>query len=125
MPMPKAMARINRVATNRITRPLLRRLPGFGVVVHHGRRSGRRYETPVNVFRMRPGVRIALTYGRDSVWVKNVVAAGGCTVVTRGRELALTAPQITHDPSRAGARLLERPMLALLHVDDFLDLRET
>ncbi len=122
--MPKAMARINRVATNRVTRPLLRRLPGFGVVVHHGRRSGRRYETPVNVFRMRPGLRIALTYGRDSDWVKNVVAAGGATIVTRGRELTLTAPRITHDPKRTGARLLERPMLALLRVDDFLDLTE-
>ncbi len=125
MPMPRALARLNRVGANRVTRRLFRRLPGFGVVVHHGRRSGRRYETPVNVFRMQSGVRIALTYGRDSDWVKNVVAAGGCTVLTRGRQLTLTAPRITHDPSRAGARLLERPVLALLDVSDFLDLDAT
>jgi hypothetical protein len=45
------VARFNPRVTNRITRPLARWLPGFGVVEHAGRRSGRRYRTPVNVFR--------------------------------------------------------------------------
>ena len=37
-------------------------MPGFGVVVHRGRRSGREFHTPVNVFPRHDGVRIALTY---------------------------------------------------------------
>ena len=42
---------------------LARWLPGFGVVEHAGRRSGRRYRTPVNVFRPGASYVIALTYG--------------------------------------------------------------
>lgn len=122
MPVPRSIARLNRVGLNQLTKRVFPWLPGFGVVVHVGRRSGRSYETPVNVFRMGSGVRIALTYGKDSDWVKNVVAADGCVVRTRGRRLSMTAPRITHDPDRAGARWVERPILGLLGVDDFLDL---
>jgi hypothetical protein len=45
------MAWFNSRVTNRVTRPLVCWLPGFGVVEHAGRRLGRRYRTPVNVFR--------------------------------------------------------------------------
>lgn len=124
MPIPHAVARLNRVGLNRVTRQLAPVLPGFGVVVHRGRRSGREYRTPVNVFRTSGGVRIALTYGRDSDWVKNVLAADGCRLHTRGRYLDLAAPQVVHDPARGGIRPLEREMLGLLRVSDFLDLSE-
>jgi len=33
---------------NRVTRHIAPWMPGLGVVIHRGRRSGRRYETPVN-----------------------------------------------------------------------------
>ena len=122
MPIPKAIARLNRVGLNRLTRRIAPRAPGFGVVVHHGRKSGRRFETPVNVFPTEAGVRIALTYGADSDWVKNVRAADGCQLRTRGRELTLTAPRLVHDPARSGIRPLESSVLGLLHVEDFLDL---
>src|SRR5258708_9874623 len=36
------------------------RLPGFGIVTHVGRKSGRIYRTPVNVFREPDGFLIAL-----------------------------------------------------------------
>jgi deazaflavin-dependent oxidoreductase (nitroreductase family) len=124
MPLSKTLARLNRRGLNRLTRRIAPHAPGFGVVVHTGRRSGRRFETPVNVFPSASGVRIALTYGADSDWVKNVVANGGCTLRTRGRELALVDPRIVHDPTRTGIRAVERRVLGLLHVDDFLDLDE-
>lgn len=66
MPFPKVIARWNRVGLNRITRRIAPWAPGFGVVRHRGRRSGRTYETPVNVFTTSTGVRIALTYGADA-----------------------------------------------------------
>jgi len=122
MPIPRSVARLNRVGLNRVTRRLAPFLPGFGVVVHRGRRSGREYRTPVNVFRTSGGVRIALTYGADSDWVKNVLAAGGCRLHTRGNYLDLAAPHLVHDPARNGIRPLEREMLGLLGVSDFLDL---
>ena len=72
------LARINIVLTNRITSRFAARLPGFGILTHVGRKSGRVYRTPVNVFRVPEGFLIALTYGRESEWVRNVLAAGGC-----------------------------------------------
>jgi deazaflavin-dependent oxidoreductase (nitroreductase family) len=124
MPIPRFVARMNRVGLNRLTRQVAPRLPGLGVVVHRGRRSGREYRTPVNVFRTSDGLRIALTYGADSDWVKNVLAAGGCQVQTGGRCLDLAAPHLVHDPERSGIRPAERAVLGLLRVNDFLDLSE-
>src|SRR5712692_4295129 len=64
-----AIGRFNRVATNRLTSPVAGRLPGFGIITHRGRRSGRTYRTPVNVFRRPGGFVVALTYGRGD-WVR-------------------------------------------------------
>ena len=36
----------------------------------------------MNVFRAPEGFLIALTYGRESEWVKNVVASGTCQLET-------------------------------------------
>jgi deazaflavin-dependent oxidoreductase (nitroreductase family) len=124
MPIPGAMRHVNKVALNKVTRPLFGWLPGMGVVVHRGRKSGREYRTPVNVF-PRPGGRyvVALTYGPDTDWVKNVLAAGGCELLTRGTHHELTAPLVFHDESRHEIRMIERAVLGRLHVYDFLELR--
>ncbi|HEY7048567.1 MAG TPA: nitroreductase family deazaflavin-dependent oxidoreductase [Jatrophihabitantaceae bacterium] len=122
MPLPRQVARLNRAGLNRLTRRVAPHLPGFGVVLHQGRRSGRVYETPVNVFATASGFRIALTYGADSDWVKNVLAAGRCRLRTRGHERALTDPHLVHDPARHGVRPFERQILRMLQVSDFLDL---
>lgn len=116
----RRIAHFNRRVTNRITGPLAPRLPGFGVVVHRGRKSQREYRTPVNVFRDRDGYVIALTYGRDADWVKNVLAAGRCSLITRGRRLELTAPRVVHDESRGRVPVPVRAALHLLDVADFL-----
>ena len=123
MPIPKGMRQVNKAALNKFTRQLAPWLPGLGVVVHRGRTSGKQYRTPVNVF-PRPGGRyvLALTYGTDTDWVKNVVAAGGCTLITRGTDLDLTAPRLFHDESRHETRVVARSILGLLHVYDFLEL---
>ena len=123
MPIPDGMRRVNKVALNKVTRPLCRWLPGLGVVVHHGRTSGRQYRTPVNVF-PHPGDRylVALTYGPDTDWVKNVIAGGGCELLTRGTHIELTAPRLFHDETRREIRVVERSILGLLHVYDFLEL---
>lgn len=98
-------------------------MPGLGVVVHHGRRSGRRYQTPVNVFTAGNGYVFALTYGPDTDWVKNVLAAGGCELRTRGQTIQLGSPRLFHDERRAGIRPVERQVLRILDVADFLSLR--
>jgi len=122
VPLPRAIARFNRRATNRLLGPLARYLPAFGVVVHRGRKSGRLYRTPVNVFGRPGGVVVALTYGPASDWVRNVVAAGGCSLQTRGHTLRLSRPRLIHDETRHLVPAPLRPIGALGHVSDFLDL---
>jgi deazaflavin-dependent oxidoreductase (nitroreductase family) len=112
----------NRRVTNRLLRPVVARTPGFGVVIHTGRKSGRRYRTPVGVFVASGGYVIALTYGKDTDWVRNVVAAGGCELEIRRRSVRLTDPRVVHDESRRLAPRPVRPILRLLGVADFLRL---
>ena len=123
MPIPRRVRRWNKVGVNRVTRHIAPRMPGLGVVVHRGRRSGRRYETPVNVFRTDGGYLFALTYGADTDWVKNVLAAGGCELRTRGRMVRLGSPRVFHDESRGGIRPVERQVLRIIGVADFLSLQ--
>ena len=123
MPLPRTLARWNEGSLNRVTKHVAPWMPGFGVVVCTGRRSGRRYQTPVNVFPAADGYLLALTYGPDSDWVKNVLAAGGCELVTRGRTVRLVSPQLVHDENRRGIRPLERQVLRLIGVADFLSLK--
>lgn len=73
-------------------------LPGFAILTHIGRRSGRTYRTPINVFRRGDHYLFALTYGADVDWLKNVLAAGGCEMRERGRDLRLVEPELFVDP---------------------------
>jgi deazaflavin-dependent oxidoreductase (nitroreductase family) len=123
MPLPKGLARFNRVVTNRLVGPFAARLPGFAIVTHVGRRSGREHSNPVNLFRSADRYVIALTYGADSQWVRNVLAAGEASVETRGRRLRLIEPEVVHDPTRSHVPPPVRPILAAANVSDFMLLR--
>jgi deazaflavin-dependent oxidoreductase (nitroreductase family) len=122
MPLPRSLARFNRHGTNRVLGPLAPYLPGFGVIVHRGRRSGRFYRTPVNVFRRPGGFVVALTYGPNTDWVRNVLAAGECSLETRGHRWRLTRPRLIHDERHRAVPPVLRPIGRLGHVSDFLDL---
>jgi deazaflavin-dependent oxidoreductase (nitroreductase family) len=116
------VAAFNLAVTNRITSRFAARLPGFGILTHVGRKSGWVYRTPVNVFRAPEEFLIALTYGRESEWVRNVIAAGGCKLETRGVQYQLSAPTIVHDPTRRRFPIPVRIVLRLIGADDFMQL---
>jgi deazaflavin-dependent oxidoreductase (nitroreductase family) len=116
------VAAFNLAVTNRITSRFAARLPGFGILTHVGRKSGRVYRPPVNVFRVPEGFLIALTYGRDSEWVRNVLAAGGCELETQGVRYRLSAPTIAHDPTQRRFPLPVRIVLWLIGANDFMQL---
>jgi deazaflavin-dependent oxidoreductase (nitroreductase family) len=122
MPVPRSMARFNKRVTNHVLGPLARYLPHFGVVVHRGRTSGRLYRTPVNLFPRPGGCVVALTFGPESDWVRNVLAAGSCVIETRGRALPMTRPRLVHDEQRRAVPAPLRLIGALGKVSDFLDL---
>jgi deazaflavin-dependent oxidoreductase (nitroreductase family) len=122
MPAPRWLARVNLHFTNHLLEPLAKHLPGMGVVVHRGRKSGRRYRTPVLIFRRGKRVIIALTYGRESQWVHNVLAEGGCELETQGRVLRLSQPRMLHDEQRCNMPEIVRLVLGVLNVFDFLEM---
>lgn len=123
MVLPRRLARWNRVGLNRVVRRVAGHLPGFALVHHRGRRSGRLYATPVNAFRIGNGYRFALTYGSGSDWVRNVLAAGECDVTVRGRTVHLIDPRLEIDRS---ARWAPAPVAATLRrigADSYLQCR--
>ena len=83
---------------NRLTIPMAKRLPGFAVLTHRGRRTGSPYQTPINVFQRDDDYFFFLTYGSDVQWVKNVLASGSCSIETRGRIVELAEPELITDP---------------------------
>jgi deazaflavin-dependent oxidoreductase (nitroreductase family) len=106
-----------------VVRTFAGRVPPLTVVVHRGRRSGRRYRTPVMAFRLDDGYVIALFYGAERDWVRNVLAAGGCTLQRAGRQHQATRPELL--PVGAGAALVPAPVrvaLRLLRVTALLRL---
>jgi deazaflavin-dependent oxidoreductase (nitroreductase family) len=116
------LAKINIAFTNRITSLFAGWFPGFGILTHVGRKSGKVFRTPVNVFRAPNGFIIALTYSSQSEWVKNVLAAGGCELKTRGKKYRLFAPKVVRDPTR---RRFPIPVLVVLRIvgaDEYMEL---
>ena len=116
------VAAFNLAITNRITGRFAGRLPGFGILTHAGRKSGRPYRTPVNVFPRPEGFLVALTYGQEAHWVQNVLAAGGCRLETRGVSYQLAVVAVVHDPSRRRFPLPVRIILRIIGATDFLEL---
>jgi deazaflavin-dependent oxidoreductase (nitroreductase family) len=123
VPLPRWLARANKVGLNPVVKRVAPRLPLLGLVVHRGRKSGRRYETPVMVFRDGDRFVIALTYGGERTqWAKNVLAAGGCELRTGGRRYKTGSPSVYVDESRSGVRTPQRQVLRLFGVAEFLSL---
>jgi deazaflavin-dependent oxidoreductase (nitroreductase family) len=123
MPLSRRVARFNRHFANHLAGPVFSRLPGFGAVHHRGRRSGRPYRTPVKYFRRGGDYIITLPYGPQSDWVRNVVAAGGCALTTRGRQLQLTEPTLFTDDGTTHIPRLVRRAMAKLNSTTYLALR--
>lgn len=125
MPVPDVVARANR----RLVNPVLGRLGGrirpFATVHHVGRRSGRAYANPVWAFPHDGRWWIALTYGPDRDWVRNVLAAGGCTLDHQHRTFELTDP-VRVDLAEAAPHLpaVIHAALRVRRADDVLVLDE-
>jgi deazaflavin-dependent oxidoreductase (nitroreductase family) len=119
------LAKINLAVTNRITSRFAARLSGFGILTHVGRKSGKVYRTPVNVFRAPKGFIIALTYSSQSEWVKNVLAAGGCELKTRGKKYHLSAPKVVYDSTRRRFPIPVRIVLRIVGADEYMELSKS
>jgi deazaflavin-dependent oxidoreductase (nitroreductase family) len=108
---------------NPVSRLFVRWLPGFGILGYRGRKSGKAYRTPMNVFRHGDAWVFALTYGSDVQWVKNVIAAGEATLEIRRRRIRLVDPELFVDPQRRLMPLGVRQVLGLMRVSEFMRMR--
>jgi hypothetical protein len=119
--------RFNRTVTNpRVLRSAGRPGASASVVRHVGRVSGRTYDTPVGPFELGgdDGFVIALPYGPDTDWVRNVMASGSATLVHEGRTVPVSSPEVvaTADVIR-DLPSSEQRTLRLFRVDHCLRLR--
>jgi deazaflavin-dependent oxidoreductase (nitroreductase family) len=119
--------RFMRPFTTRVVNPISRRfagsLPWFGILTYRGRKSGKEYRTPMNVFRRGDSYVFALTYGSDVDWVRNIVAAGECSLRTRGRDIRLVEPELFVDPRQRLMPVLIRVFLRFNRVTEFMRMR--
>lgn len=122
MAFRRRLAQFNRRITNPVLGTLAPYVPPMAVVVHRGRRSGRLYRTPVLSFPVDGGYAIALFYGRDTDWVRNVRAAQRCTLQRRGGEVALTDPVILDRDALNLLPSVLHPMLRLINTTEVLRL---
>lgn len=123
MPLPRSLARFNLKVTNPILGKMAWWMPGFAVLTHVGRRTGTEHRSPVNLFRRGDDYVFACTYGPDAQWVRNVLAAGRCSVRTRGHDVELIEPRLVHDPQRKLVPGPVRLVLGGVGVDDFVVMR--
>ena len=94
MQLPQWLARFNRHVTNPVQRLWAGWAPGMGILEHVGRKSGKQYRTPLNVFPTDDGVAVLLTYGPDRDWLKNITAAVEARMKRMGRTIELTEPRV-------------------------------
>jgi hypothetical protein len=76
----------------------------------------------VNVFRVPNELTIALTYSSQCECAKNVLAAGGCELQTRGKEYQFSTPNSVRDPTRRRFPVLVRVVLRLVGADEYIEL---
>jgi deazaflavin-dependent oxidoreductase (nitroreductase family) len=113
-----AQRRVNRALVN----PQQMRTAGTpgahaAVLRHVGRRSGRRYETPVTAVPTDDGFVVALVYGQGTDWLRNVLAAGSATLVHEGRTHQVDHPEVVPFSTQASRFRDDEQLLRLFHVE--------
>ncbi|OAN40333.1 nitroreductase family deazaflavin-dependent oxidoreductase [Mycolicibacterium iranicum] len=111
MRVPRQIAEFNKRVTNPAARTITPWLPNLGTLEHVGRKSGRRYRTPLLIFKTHDGYAVLIGYGPQTDWLKNVLAGGSTVLRKRGRSIALANPRVV---SKAEAAALVVPSSRLL-----------
>jgi deazaflavin-dependent oxidoreductase (nitroreductase family) len=94
MKVQRVMAQFNRRVTNHVIGLLAPYLPWWAVLVHHGRKSGTEYRTPVAVTVHDGSLMVPIGYGVESDWLRNLLAAGHGRLVHRGKTHDFVNPRI-------------------------------
>ena len=87
-----------RVVNKHVTNKILIHVAGkkfghFAILSHVGRKSGKLYRNPIIAEPVKQGFVIALTYGKNVDWCKNVLAKEGCSLYWKNKEYTLINPE--------------------------------
>jgi deazaflavin-dependent oxidoreductase (nitroreductase family) len=112
MRLMRVMAKFNRRVTNKIIGLAAPYLPPWGVLIHHGRKSGTEYRTPVAVSVRDGSLTVPIGYGEESDWLRNLLAANGGQVMHRGKTRAFTNPRVVDRDEVTGWGRIKRTFVA-------------
>jgi deazaflavin-dependent oxidoreductase (nitroreductase family) len=93
MVFPPLLHRLQVKYFNPAIMPLARRSPGFAIIKHRGRKSGKPYETIVNAYRRGQTLAVPLGHGKGD-WVKNVIAAGEADIHLFRKDVRVVNPRV-------------------------------
>ena len=92
------------------------------IIRHRGRSSGTVYETPIGTHREGDLFYVTIPYGPGTQWLRNVLAAGGATLITGGEEIEVVDPRVVPIETTPMAQK-DRAAIAIFGVTDALVLR--
>ncbi len=93
----------------------------YAVLHHVGRRSGHAYATPVLAVPIADGFIIPLTFGADTDWCRNILAAGQCTLQWHGLTYTVSRPEVVEVTTvRSLVPSWARPLVRVLRISQFL-----
>ena len=117
----KALRKFNRAVLNPVARSFIAGRFSFCSLIYHiGRRSGKEYATPIMAVIQDGHIFIPLTYGPDTDWRLNVLAAGLCRVKIEGRVYSASNPDLVD--ATAAAAVFPNNLRARIKLNQFLRL---
>jgi deazaflavin-dependent oxidoreductase (nitroreductase family) len=133
---PSLIVKIVMRPMTKMLNPLIVKLAGrrhfhmAAQIRHVGRRSGRTYTTPVSARRSGDTILVALTFGNQSDWSRNVRSAGGGSIRMDGEDFDVTQPQIMSRQEakplvQSAFRPLERAGFRMLGIKQVMVLQVT
>lgn len=96
---PAPFRMLIRTSNKYLLNPLMLRLAGkrfwyASIIEHTGRRSGKRYSTPIVADRVGEHMFIPLPYGTQVDWVRNVLTAGEADIISKGQTYHAVHPEL-------------------------------
>lgn len=99
-------------------------VPMWSLLRHRGRKSGRAYATPITARRVSGGFALAMSFGQQADWVRNVLESEA-SIRWRGREYPLARGEVL-DVSAENAALgaAEQAFLRTVGIEKVMYLRD-
>ena len=125
--LPNRIRVFNKYVTNWLLRGFANLSLGPFAIIHHvGRRSGKPYETVIWVWPLGEGFVIALTYGPEVDWYRNMLATGGGSVVWHKRVYVVGKPEpIDAKAAMPAFPAAFRPIFRRAGMQDFVLMRSS